>query len=290
MSWTFGRVTFPKPPNKVAFKSKLTSQKIPRFLEAPMLLHMGPDNKQISMEGEFFDNISPLSTIYSTYIEPIERYASTRMVIDLPLLGDAFGSGVTAQTSTWHEENTSMFKMTGNDQVQYEKSVRVRFDGGGLIYRDFDTNQDFKHHNFVSIWHKGDNDRSFQVTFYNEVESGKTNGYRFYFTTDQTWEQAFIAISTADYTSSIVNTVGSPTGWDKIRSIVIEPSTSSGTANDYWFDAMYVGQGWKLNAPGSRYDGIYTIMDWTIEEEGGNTRSLSWKLTLADKTQSFGDI
>lgn len=283
MSWIFGSVTFPKPPSKVAFKSALTTKKIPLFTEAPWLMHMGPDTKQLSLEGEFFEGEDDLDTVYTNYCTPIERYASTPMIIDQPLLGDAYGSG------TWHAETTTLFKNTGSDYVKQEESIQVRFGTNGLIYRDFDADRDFKDYKLVSIWHKGDNARPMKVTFYQEVEGSKANGYRYYFTTATVWGQSFVSISSGDFTTSIDDTVGSPTGWDKIRSVVIETSDGVTSTNDYWFDAMFVGHGWKLEAPGSRYDGIYTITDWTVEEEAGNIRSLNVKLTLADKTPYFGE-
>jgi hypothetical protein len=284
MSWVFGNVTFPKPPSKVAFKSALTSRKIPLFTEAPWIMSQGPDAKQLSLEGEFFEGTDNLDTIFTNYCDPIERYASTPMIIDQPMMGDAYGSG------TWHGESVSLFKNTGSDYIKNEESIQVRFNAGGLIYRDFDADRSLLNYNLVSIWNKGDNARDFKVTFYQEVEGSKANGYRYYLTTATAWAQSFVSISSGDFTTSIDGTVGSPTGWDKIRSIVIEPSDGAGNTNDYWFDAMYIGQGWKLNAPGSRYDGIYTITDWTVEEEGGNIRSLKVKLTLTDKSPLFGEV
>ena len=53
---------------------------------------------------------------------------------------------------------------------------------------------------------------------------------------------------------------------------------------------MVFGQGWKLDAPGVRYDGIYSIADLTLDEEGGNIHSFRYKITLMDKTEMYGTV
>lgn len=282
MSWTLGKVTIPQAPSKVSKKTTASLKKIPFLVAYPWVMSMGADVTELQIEGEAIGEIN--ETLYTSYLRKLEKYTKQDMTVDEVLLDDSFDVGV------WTNSDASTFKNTGVQHVKGENSVNVVWGANDhKVYRDFATNKDFEHHNFASIWMKGETSKSFKITFYNEAFASKANGYRFYANCETAWTQTFVGRSSGDNTVYISNTVGTPTGWDKIRSIVIEPSTSVTAGAAYYIDAFYLGHGWKLEAPGTRYDGIYAINTFQVDESKGEVRSLTYKLTLLDKTPFFGE-
>jgi len=285
--WQIGRVDLPKAPDRIMIKMPTSSRKIPVMFEAPWVMSMGPDTKQLSFEGAIFESTKSLPTLYDDYCKPIKRYVEQGQVIDELLLDEA-------PRSYWQSDGNAgmVCKNTGDDVVRLDESLYIQFaSDNGNIYRDYTSNKDFSDKNFISLWVKGTGNEKFKITFYNEVFSGKTNGYRFYAQcSGSAWKQTFIAISSADNTSYIQNTVGTPTGWDKIRSIVMVPSNFNPGSQGYRIDVMGAGQGWKFDGPGDRYDGIYAVTNFQVEEEGGRTRRFRFRLDLTDKTQYFGKV
>jgi len=256
------------------------------MIDYPWMMSMGTDTPQLALEGEWFEDDDVVETLFNTYADKMYNYVGQRQVIDEPLImGDAFGAG------TWEETTTAVFKNTGSDQIKFENSVYVDYSPGGRIYRTFDSNRDFSKHNIASIWFKREAGSStkMQVTFYTDVYPTRTNGYRFYPALASSWTQTAIAKSGSDGSPSIVK-VESPTGWDKIRSVVIEISDVGATRSDtVLIDAGYIGHGWKLNGPGTRYDGIYIIGDFETNEGEGDIHSLTWRANLFNKTGFFGE-
>lgn len=276
MSWTLGKITIPQAPHKVAKKTIATLKKIPYLVAYPWVMSMGADATELQIEGEIMGDIN--ETLYTTYLDKLETYTRQNMVIDEVLLDDSVDSG------TWTGSATTTFKNTGSQAVKFENSVFVDW-ASGYIYRDFGANKDFEDHNVVSIWVKGVTGGKIKATFYNEA--AMTNGYRFYASYGTGWTNTSIAKSSGDGSTYISNTVGTPTGWDKIRRVVIQQS-GTGTKPNTYVDSFYIGQGWKLDAPGTRYDGIYAINTFEIDEDE-HIRSIAYKMTLIDKTPFFGD-
>jgi len=284
--WTFGKISLPKAPRRIIYKMNTSILKVPQFFEGPMLMSLGTDTKILSLEGEFFEGNDSLSTIYKSYCKPIEDYAEQKQVVDELYLDEA-------PATYWTLAGVgAVCKNTGDDVVRLNDSLYVEFsNANGLIYRDFSENKDLSDRNLISLWIKGTGSEKFKVSFYNEVNASKANGYRFYAQCSSAgWNQTFVSISSADYSDYITNTTGTPTGWDKIRSIEIAPSNFNPVSQGYRFDAFGAGQGWKLNAPGTRYDGIYAIQDFQVEEGDGNIRSFRYRLTLMNKSPQFGEI
>jgi hypothetical protein len=282
--WTLGNVTLPVAPQTVTYKAPANFREITVVVEQPWLMSMGGGTPKLSLQGEVFEYGNRTDALHTSYIKPITDYTKLPQVVDEPLLGDVANSG------TWHSVGMNTFHSDSNEKVKYNVSVGTRFGAGDKFYRDFDDNKTFLNTPNMVIWVKGDSAQAFKITFYNEVYSGATNGYRMYATAGNgSWNRSISSPSSANG-STVLSDVGTPTGWDKIRSIVVEPSGAYPTAtNDYWFDAFYAAHAWQLTAPGSRYDGLYSIADVEWKERGGQVTSLEYKITLLDKTKFYGD-
>jgi len=283
MSWTIGKITLPVNPNKISVKSPTIQQKNPVLTEAPWLFHMGPDTRQLHLKGIIWNEDDSLDTLDTNYIIPLDRYTQRPWGIGIPVM-DVNPSG------NWTAAGATI-KNTGNSYVKNKVSLHVVFNADtNRIYYEMAEQMDFGNLNIVSLWIKGGLTNPFCVTFYNETYAARTNGYRFYPNGGASaWNQNIVAISTADGSPAITNTVGTPTGWDKIRTIVIE---SSGIWNPgataYHFDAFIVGWGWKVSAPRAVYDGIWTIKDFQHDESGGDIHAYEYTLMLFDKNDYFG--
>jgi hypothetical protein len=281
MSWTIGKITISQAPNKVAKKSIATLKKVPYLVEYPWLMSMGADVTELQVEGEVMEDIN--ETLYTTQFHTLEDYVNQPMTVDETLLDDSVGIG----TALWTGHGVTAATNTGAQHVKFENSVFVDWNGG-TISRSFGTgaNKDFSKHNLVSIWMKG-TVGTYKVTFYNELYGSKANGYRFYPESAAAWTQTAIAKSSSDGTPHLSN-VGTPIGWNKINCIVIEPSTGDG--GSVFIDSFYMGHGWILSSPGTRYDGIYAINTFEFDESEGEVRSLAYKMTLMEKTPFFGEV
>ena len=283
MSWTIGSVTLPVPPNRISYKSPNTGQKIDVHIESPWIFHMGPDVGQIQLRGEIFHEDDSLATLDTNYVNQLHRYSKYPMAVDVPLL-DISGHG------DWLGDGVTTIKNTGVNFVKNDESLYVQFGGQtNEIYYQLDQDTDFSDQIIVSIWVKGPATNKFKLTFYNEQYGDRNDGYRMYINagSSNTWNQNIASVSSEDGTT-VFNDVNSPEGWDKIRSIVIEPSGFNPGAGGYCFDALMIGTGWVLSAPRSLYDGIWYVKDFQTDEIGGNIHSYEWRMTLLDKRDYFG--
>lgn len=284
MSWTIGKITLPVNPNKISVKSPTIVQKNPVLSEAPWLFHMGPDTRQLQLKGIIWDGDASLDTLDTNYVIPLDRYTQRAWAFDIPAMD-------INPTGNWVVTGGATIKNTGDRYVKNGVSLRVVFNGAtNRIYYEMDEQTDMSNLNLVNIWIRGGATNKFSVTFYNETYSGRTNGYRFYPNGgSSSWNQNTIAISTIDGSPAITNTVGSPVGWDKIRTIVIESSGSwNPGATAYHFDNLVIGFGWKVSAPRTIYDGIWTIKDFQHDEAGGDIHAYEYTLMLFDKNDYFG--
>jgi len=270
MSWTLGKITLPMPPSKVIRKAASAIQKIPIMIEQPWLLSMGPDVPQLALEGEAFTGTAQVESLYTTYFDQLYEYVAQKQTIDEPLLGDAVGWG------TWTGGSASQ---STAQKVKYEESTYVT--SWGPLKRTFATPRDFSKHNIVSIWIKSTGAQTFTIRFGN---TALTAYYQWTcITTGSNWTQFSIATQTEDGSPYLSSITGSPS-WGAIEAISI-----TGTGNTY-LDAFYIAHGWKLDGPGTRYDGIYVIADLEMNEGEGEIHSFNWRMNLYNKTQFFGEV
>ena len=289
--WLLGNVAFPVAPKTVTYKAPANFKEITVVMEQPWLMSMGGGTPKLTLQGSMFGTSLTTEGVHSAYIKKITDYTRLPQVVDEPLLGDVANSG------TWHSAGMNLFRSDSNEKVKYNVSLRTRFGAGDKFYRDFEDNKSFLYTPNFIIWAKGDASQKFKVSFHNEVyASAVANGSNcrtMYVTAgNASWLQSIGAPSSANNAGSNVITAeeGTFAGWDKIRSIVVKPSGSYPTStNDYWFDAWYAAHAWELEAPGSRYDGLYSIADVEWKERGGDIHSLEYKITLLDKTKFYGD-
>lgn len=288
MSWTIGKVEFPVPPQRIVTKAGASLKKINVGIEAPWLYHMGPDVKQLSLEGMFISSPGKrvTGTLYPSYVRPFERYCEKHMAIAMPLMD-------IAPTGVWKSgAGVTTFKGTGDRYVKNNESLYVVFGANDRnIYQDFDSDVNFKEYNLVNIWVRGTGSEKFALTFYNEPYATRTNGYRQYIQAsgNGNWYQRTFTMSSIDG-SPVFNNVGTSTGWDKIRSIVIDPSGTAFNpgAQGYNFDVLAIGIGWKVTSPGKRQDGIYLLQSFQWEETKGDITSLSYRIQMMDQSEFYG--
>jgi len=282
MSWIIGEITLPVAPRLVAKKKSFTYTKSIRGLEQPWLFAMGPDVTQLSLEGEIFQSSKSLNTMYSNYISKLENYLDRKNGSLFPQIMPG------APVQGWH--SGAGVSVLGSDSTTYVKqlsSMKVTF-GSGELYKNFTNDAHFELFNFASIWAKrATSAGKLQITFYNEAYSSRANGYRFYVSGYTSWVQNKVALTGSDYERT-VTTVGSPKGWNHIKSIVIEASGAATDNNQWHLDAFFTGVGFVVASPNSRYDGIYALNDFNWEESGGNTYSFTYKITMTDQSQVYG--
>lgn len=283
--WKIGSIELPSPPNQVAYKMPHSIQKVPVGLQRPLLFSFGGDTLQLSLEGEIIEGNKSLSTLWSDYVDTIRDYIITNMIHDQVMLDES-------PTDYWTGYNTANLKATGDEYIMGEESMYVEMSDNSAVYREFDNNMDFEDYSIFNLWVKGtDSDRTFKLTMYNETWSGRTNGYRGYFTSSTTnWDRVVISPSSQDNDTYFNGAVGTPEGWDGIRTAVIEPSGGFSASGDaFRFDRGVIGIGWEVETPNNFYDGIYMIKDFQVEEAGGNIRSFMYRTNLFDKTDYFGE-
>ena len=289
MSWKIGSIQFPVPPQRITKKNKTVLKKFNVGVEAPWIYYMGADAKQLSLDGEFFDSSRYGSThksgIYSDYIEKLEKYTERDMAIIMPFLN-------IAPTGTWKSGTTiTTFKETGDKYVKNNESLYVVFGSSNRnIYYEYDDPLDFSKYNLVGIWAYGTGSEKFSLTFYNEAYASKTNGYRQWVQASGTeWVKRLFVMSSIDG-SVIFQNVGTPTGWDSIRTIVISPSGAFNPgAQGYRFDAGIIGVGHEVTSPGGYYDGVWLVDTFQYEEDGAKTEDgFRYRMQLIDTTEAFG--
>ena len=281
--WVFGAIELPKPPNRITKKAPVTLQKIPVYVEAPWLMHMGADVKQLQWNGEVFQEGKTISNIFASYIRPLERYAEKPMAIAIPLMD-------INPTGSWSGSGVTTIKNTESHYVKNDECLYVKWGAEAKkIYNELDDFIDFSNHNLISFWVRGTSSDKFKVTLYNEAyASGLTNGYRFYIScNNHVWSQAIVSTSSSDGLTYVGN-VGTPEGWDKIRTITVEPSGFDPATGDYYFDMMAIGVGWEVDTPNNFYDGIWLIKDFQYEEQGGEIFGFDYKLQMMEQTEFYG--
>lgn len=276
--WKVGKVDLYAAPKRVIYKLPHSIKKVPVLIERPWLMSHGGDTIQLAWEGEIFDTTKSLPTLFDEYCVPLIRYSKQPSAFPQILMDEV-------ATDFWDSHACPVFKVTGDLYKKGDESLYVQFGITGYIYRDFTEDKNYSKHNFASFWHRGTGSEKYKITFYNET--GKTNGYRAYSTaSDNNWTQFFATPSTGDHADTF-GTVGTPTGWSKIRSVVIETSgnvTASGR-----FDRLGMGIGWKVEDPNSLYNGIYMIANFQVEEGDGNIESFNYRLNLMDTTEYYGE-
>jgi len=284
MSWKIGAVTLPVPPKRITKKNKVSLKKINIGIEAPWIYYMGPDAKQLALEGETLEmGRTAKSGLFSDYVEKFEKYTERGMAISIPLLD-------IAPTGTWSSgASISGFRETGDRYVKNNESLYVIFGSGDRdIYYEFSDELDFSDYNLSSWWAIGSGTEKFKVTFYNEEYGSKANGYRGYIQcASEVWNRASFVMSSVDGSPVMVD-VGTPTGWNSIRTVTIQPSHHQ-SDRGYYFDMGTIGVGWELTSPRGEYDGIWLIQDYEYAEENSdNEVSYKYKIQLVDETEFFG--
>jgi hypothetical protein len=107
------------------------------------------------------------------------------------------------------ESDDTTIKKYGTDSYKVALTVQTLH-----FYHDYGSNQDFTKYDFASFWFYGCNTGdSMDTTFYNEVWASRVNGYRFFFTDNFSgWKRFIVPLSR-------FSDVGTPTGWNNIRSL-----------------------------------------------------------------------
>ena len=280
MSWNIGKIQLPLPPERITFKMAHVIQKVPVMVERPYLFSQGADTRQLSIEGDIFESSRTKSSIWDNYCEPIKNYVSKPFAYPVTLLDEG---SITSEG--WASTKCKSFKATGDYRKKGVESLYVAYSDNGAIYRNFTSNQDWDNLHFMSMWTRGSG--RIKVTLYNEQYATKTNGYRTYISGAgiSSWGQIFTSVSSGDYTSTFSN-VGTPTGWDKIRSVVVEPSTGKPRVR---FDRMVMGAGFKVTTPRNDYNGIYLFADCQFEENVQNHQGYNYRMNLMDATDYYGE-
>ena len=289
MSWKIGAVTFPVPPQKIIKKGKAVLKKINVGVEAPWIYGMGADAKQLSLDGEMFDTsrygIVHKTGIFSDYIRRLEKYTEKDMAICQPFLN-------IAPTGTWRSgAGITTFKDTGDKYVKNNESLYVVFGSDNKsIYYEYDEALDFSSHNIVGIWIYGSGSDKLSLTFYNEIYGSATNGYRQWVeSSGDAWVRRLFVMSSVDG-DTIFQNVGTPTGWDSIRTIVIEPSGDYNPGEQgYYLDVGVIGLGWEVSSPQNYHDGVWMVDTFQYEEDKADTEeSFRYRMQLIDNDEMFG--
>ena len=284
MSWTIGSVTLPVPPRRITKKNTVSLKKINVGVEAPWIYNMGPDAKQLSLDGEIYEpGRTAKSGLFTDYVEKLEKYTERKMAIGFPLM-DISPTGVWSSGAS-----ISGFRETGDNYVKNDESLFVIFGSGDTdIHYELDDSVDFSDYNIVSWWVKGSGTEKFKVTFYNEVYASAANGYRGYIqAASGVWNQTIFAMSSVD-NAVVTSPVGTPTGWENIRTITVAPSNLQSTYR-YHFDVGTIGLGWEVSSPRTYYNGIWAIQSFQYEEQDAkNEESFTYRMQLVDETEFFG--
>jgi len=288
MSWTIGAIQFPVPPQKIVKKNKATLKKV-QSPDGAWIYGLGADAKMLSLDGEMFDT-SRYGTVHKTgiwqdYIRRLERYTERDMAVTQQFLN-------IAPTGSWRSGSSiTTFKDTGDKYVKNNESLYVVFGSDNrYIYYEYDDNMTFDMYNIVSIWVYGSGTEKFSLTFYNEIYASATNGYRQWIqVSGENWIQNVFAMSSIDG-DTVFQNKGSPTGWDSIRSIVIEPSGDwNPGAAGYRFDMGAIGAAWEVESPNGYYDGIWMVDTVQYEEvEADTEESFRYRIALVDNTPLYG--
>lgn len=179
-----------------------------------------------SISVAYASDAAYLDELSSKYIK---EYGGTTVIADD---GQA-GAFWTLNAYNAIHSNDTTFKKYGSDSY---KVVMRNSDFNSN--HDYSSNQDLTTYDSFSMWVYGANSgKSYDLRFYNEVFTSRTNGYSFRLIDNFTGWKRF-SFSRTSPTSSI----GTPIGWDKIRSVTLS-TWSYGDATLYFDGLMYhVGQ------------------------------------------------
>ena len=284
-NWTVGKLNFPVAPEVVTYTNEPALLKTKSlFMEAPWVFNIGPNNETIQLDGQIFDPGARASTIYTNYISVLDDYNNRHGAIPMLLFFNGTGSWQT-------NGGVSTFKPTGDKYVKYKFSTYIDFGAANRqVYYNLPTAMDFSNYNIISLWLYGISTEKFKLAFYNEQFASRRRGFKVYpQSSGAQWYQRIFTTSSIDGSNTVLPT-GSPvrsgSGWNKIRSVVFEPSTTY--AGAVRVDMMVIGTGWQYSDPNSKKKGIAMISRFENRLEAGDIRGYRYRLQLTDTSEYYG--
>lgn len=259
MTTKLGAVTFPLDPSSIRNQEARELKAIKVKVKLPLIFSMGPEVPIIKMKGILAEQDRDAEYAYTNWIKPLRDMYRRPMALPTLLGDDDMVAEGNWQVYTWGtgsyginiSDDTSVVKK-GNNSLRMDIIAGTNSNVG--VIRTYSPAQDFSKQDFVVIWWYGANSGdTCQIRFI--TSSG--NYYQ------KQWTDNFSGWQRLLYRKDEFSVIGSPS-WDSIVDIVIETIPSSTHVN--YLDRTVVGVGYFLDAPGTRYDGIYNMKKMLIDE------------------------
>jgi len=284
MSWVIGSITLPRNPNKIKIIPAADIKSLPLFTELPLLIPLGPSTRVLDIEGIISNPGDSLNVLKSNYIDPLQFYVETEVrypfvICDDDMVDDSFWTVV-------YNAGTGIAAITPSDDAvnkSYGEDCWSAVTSGGTSYISwylshvFSPAVDLSKADFLSfrIYQSGAGASPvIRVQFNDKGAVDHSNKYYCDVTvTPDSWHRE---VTRADQWTLVgsVNLSAINFVWiEWLNWPLPYPFTTK-------IDRFVFGIGVLVNAPETRYDGIYIIKKFPWIETGGRITSLLYKMTL----------
>lgn len=273
MSFQIGAVTLPVLPSEATYKKAQDSKTIRRLTALPIVLPLGPKTPVLSLKGKLWKEGFTAAQIESDYIIPFDGMVNKEAVFPRTIADDgqasfwtayAIGSGSygisIADDSSTVKRGKNSLKMTIGAGPQQWVGVT----------KDYGSFQDFSKKDFVALWYYHSGTADYWYVRFMEDATGAHCFYQTFSDSGTGWVRHFWRLDEFAVT-------GSPS-WKKIRYIRIDSPPTVGKV--CYLDRTVLGVGRLIQAPDSRYDGIYIPTKFDFKEKGGFINVFDYDLEL----------
>jgi len=286
MTWKIGPITLPINPREVVLqrsrdvKVRVTGRRV------PLLLDLGLKAEKLVLKGFLAESGKTLAQIETDYLDSLvtmvarERGVRRRIADDDQITVWTINK-VTDETTN----NIAVSLSNATDLVKFgSDSLGIQAIAGTecsrwFLYKNYTTDNplDMARREFISFWWYGQNTgASLQLWL---AHDGWTIRAKYDFLDNFLGWKRFV-VHKHEFT------LDSGFKWDSITTIAIE-MWSQNIIGDWRLDRVMAGIGYLVEAPDSRYDGIYLPSRFDFREVGGRVRVLDYTLELIRQDEEY---
>jgi len=282
MSWKIGDITLPFAPRRAIFKHEADLKTVPLLKRLPLILHLGPKAKVLALDGVLAEFGKTAADLESEYLIPLSKevikpFAAPRVIADDNQTAfwtlNPVAAAVNELGSPWlSDDPTAYFGKHSLGITTPTGTTYARW----YISKLFDEPIDLSRCDFLSFacWHNYGVDVTWRVQLTDKGGVDPSNKYYVDVTVSPT-DLAFTRyVKRLDEFTKIGDV-----DWSRIDFIWCEHLTAN-LVGLFRFDRFCAGIGVLVQAPHTRYDGVYVIKKFDYQEIGGRVAAFTYSLEL----------
>lgn len=267
MTWTIGSVTLPSGPWYANTTSSQRTQSVTVYTEAPWIYPFGSDGRRLTIRGALSNSPLTRGSLEISYLLPLRRMVEKSSEFPYMLVDDE-------QTDFWTlttlAEGTELLTAAiTDDTTTYQKgtvSLQMTMGAGTVCNRwyishTFSSTRDWSNKDFICFWWYGNNSG---CTFEFWCGADWNEAYKIEWTDNWSgWQRQIYRLD------QLSVRLGTPS-WSDIVKCAFEQKTSN-QEGTWYLDRTVAGVGVYIDAPDTRYDGLYIPKKLETPEGVGTT-------------------